>query len=597
MSRGAAVPVEEDEATCIGLVVGKLIVAVVYAVNLCSGRCYSVEVALEISVTGLLQLKKLYTFQEYVIVIRREWLRTFGKPRSCKAAKFHTRMAILVLNQPAYALLVLAAFAFSTGLSSNVITLTESNFESTLKNRPIVLVEFYAPWCGHCKRLEPEYEKAANELAKTDLDVALAKVDATEEKELATKFDVNGYPTIKLFRYGKVAEPFDGERTAAGLVKYMTKVSTPSVTECNILIFLASHAPLNFGTELKSLSEVDSFLSSNQYSVIAFLKNNKNLRKEFKNTADANRDVFNFASISDPEALEKYGANTVVVFQPKKLQNKFEEPTATFPGKPSEASKDTLTKFIIEFLLGKVGVMTHENAIHFLQRKPLIVVYFDLDLELDPSRVKYIRNRVLKGHSMSSAGLTWAVADKNTFSPDLKAYDITNDIGVAIQGADGRKYRMKDEWSIDGMVQFAEDFASGNLEPYIKSEPIPENDDDSVRTVVGKNFKDIVVEEKDVMIEFYAPWCGHCKKLAPTWSELGDKFADDDNVVIAKLDATANDFPPEFSVRGYPSIFFVPAGSDKPVKYEGGRDLSDMVAYIRKHRKSTPRNASSKDEL
>ena len=107
---------------------------------------------------------------------------------------------------------------------------------------------------------------------------------------------------------------------------------------------------------------------------------------------------------------------------------------------------------------------------------------------------------------------------------------------------------------MNAMVDFAKAFEAGELEPYIKSQPIPEQDDDNVRIAVGKNFADVVAEDKDVFVEFYAPWCGHCKKLAPTWSELADKFADDDNVVIAKMDATANDIPPEFPVRGYPRL-------------------------------------------
>ncbi len=68
---------------------------------------------------------------------------------------------------------------------------------------------------------------------------------------------------------------------------------------------------------------------------------------------------------------------------------------------------------------------------------------------------------------------------------------------------------------------------------------------------MGRNFEEIVNdEEKDVLIEFYAPWCGHCKSLAPKYEELGKKLKDDPNIVIAKSDATANDYPPQYEVRG-----------------------------------------------
>ena len=69
--------------------------------------------------------------------------------------------------------------------------------------------------------------------------------------------------------------------------------------------------------------------------------------------------------------------------------------------------------------------------------------------------------------------------------------------------------------------------------------------------MVAKNFEEIVNDpEKDVLIEFYAPWCGHCKSLEPKYKELGEKMADEESVVIAKMDATANDVPPPYQVRG-----------------------------------------------
>lgn len=90
----------------------------------------------------------------------------------------------------------------NTGSASDkdVIVLTDKNFDSTVfGSKDIWMVEFYAPWCGHCKALEPEWNSAATQLKGQ---VKFAKVDATVETELAQRFGVKGYPTIKYFDYG-----------------------------------------------------------------------------------------------------------------------------------------------------------------------------------------------------------------------------------------------------------------------------------------------------------------------------------------------------------------------------------------------------------
>jgi len=134
------------------------------------------------------------------------------------------------------------------------------------------------------------------------------------------------------------------------------------------------------------------------------------------------------------------------------------------------------------------------------------------------------------------------------------------------------------------LEKFARDLAAGSLEPYLKSEPIPTSNPDAVRTVVARNFDEIVNDEtKDVLIEFYAPWCGHCKSLAPKYEELAKKLQNEDEIVIAKIDATANDIPPTFGVQGFPTIFFVPKNAkNRPKKYEGGREVDDFVKYLAK---------------
>lgn len=81
--------------------------------------------------------------------------------------------------------------------------------------------------------------------------------------------------------------------------------------------------------------------------------------------------------------------------------------------------------------------------------------------------------------------------------------------------------------SIDNLSAFAKDLVDGKLEPFIKSEPVPEKNDGPVKVAVGKNFKELVTDSgRDALIEFYAPWCGHCQKLAPVWEELGEKVCD-----------------------------------------------------------------------
>lgn len=92
----------------------------------------------------------------------------------------------------------------------DVVVLTDKDFDDFLDDNQYVMVEFYTPWNGHCKALAPEYADAATEL-KTE-NVALAKINAAKEVEIADKYDVRGFPTIFFFVYGD-PEPYYGRRT------------------------------------------------------------------------------------------------------------------------------------------------------------------------------------------------------------------------------------------------------------------------------------------------------------------------------------------------------------------------------------------------
>ena len=81
--------------------------------------------------------------------------------------------------------------------SEGLYVLTDKNYDAAVKEFDYLLVYFYAPWCGHCKALGPEFVKAGQMLKEKDSEIKLGKVDGTEEEELMDKHKVTGYPTLK----------------------------------------------------------------------------------------------------------------------------------------------------------------------------------------------------------------------------------------------------------------------------------------------------------------------------------------------------------------------------------------------------------------
>ncbi|KAJ1642233.1 protein disulfide-isomerase precursor, partial [Dispira simplex] len=120
------------------------------------------------------------------------------------------------------------AEATEAAVDSDVLVLTESNFKDTILDNDLMMVEFYAPWCGYCKKLAPEYEKAATALKPKG--IPLAKVDCTTEENLCSKYGVKGYPTLLTFRKGQ-DEPskYEKARNEQGIVSYLAKQQGPAV--------------------------------------------------------------------------------------------------------------------------------------------------------------------------------------------------------------------------------------------------------------------------------------------------------------------------------------------------------------------------------
>jgi len=214
-------------------------------------------------------------------------------------------------------------------------------------------------------------------------------------------------------------------------------------------------------------------------------------------------------------------------------------------------------------------------------------VYSSLDWQRDPKGAVYQLNRLRKIAKDFADKLSFVITSKKSHATELRDLDIPHiDVPFVIHDLKtDLKYRLETpDYTPESVKSFIEDFLAGKVDSYVKSEAVPETNDDPVKVVVGKTFKDIVLDStKDVLLEAYAPWCGHCKTLEPKYKQLAERMQKySDSLVIAKIDATANSLPPAYSARGYPTIFFAPANKkDAPIKYEGAREIEDFVNFIK----------------
>ncbi|CAF0748135.1 unnamed protein product [Brachionus calyciflorus] len=464
-------------------------------------------------------------------------------------------------------LLCLASLIYA----NDVLEFTDSNFDTNIRQHEVALVKFYAPWCGHCKRLAPEFDRAASVLKQNDPPVALVKVDCTVESNVCGRFGVDGYPTLKIFKNGEVASDYNGPRDADGIVKYMRTKAGPT------------------SRELNSVEEVEKFLSNSDHSVVGFFESSdSSLAAEYKKAADQLAENYRFAHTSNPDVLAKYNhKDQVVIYQPPRLQVKLLPTESVYSG---SASASGIVQFVKNEIHGLVGHRTPSNAGDF--KRPLVVVLYNVDYVKDVKGSNYVRNRVIKvAQKLNGEALNvnFAVSSVADFSQELSEFGLEgarpDGKYIIARGANNEKFKFNGEYSVENLEQFARDLAAGKLEQHLKSEPIPTSNTDAVRTVVAKNFDEVVNDEsKDVLIEFYAPWCGHCKTLAPKYEELAQKLKGENDIVIAKMDATANDVPAPYDVRGFPTLYFAPKNNkNSPLKYEGGREVDDFVKYLARH--------------
>jgi protein disulfide-isomerase A1 len=460
----------------------------------------------------------------------------------------------------------------------NVLVLTTQNFEEALKQYSAVLVEFYAPWCGHCKALAPEFAKAATQLKEQTSDIKLAKVDATVETKLAEQFKVSGYPTLKFFREGTPMD-YNGGRTADTIVSWINKKMGPPATT------------LNDEESAKRL------IDSKDVVVIGFFTDLESAEAKAFTTAASTTDDIPFGITSNKELFESHkviGNHGIVLFK------KFDEGRADFEG---EYTSQSIIKFIGENQLPLVVEFSQDTASKIFGgevKKHLLL--FISKSSADFSEKKAVVESVAKQFKGKSLFI-FVDSDVEDNERILEFFGMKKADVPAFRmihlGEEMIKYKPDSSAITEDTVKaFVEGVLSGTVKPHLMSEDVPADwDSKPVKVLVGKNFHEVALDEnKAVFVEFYAPWCGHCKQLAPIWDQLGEAYKDHPEIVIAKMDATANELE-DVKVQSFPTIKFFPKGASQVVDYNGERTLEGFKKFLESGGKEVPKVDEASEEV
>ena len=455
---------------------------------------------------------------------------------------------------------VLSILGMSAQLTtqSSVIEGSEETLKPLIESGNLVFVEFYAPWCTHCKQMAPELDKAAERLKDT---AAIVKIDATQNEDFAKGHGVEGFPTLMIFHEGQVL-PYKGGRTSVDIVGTIKKILSP------------------FHTVLKTAKELKAYKKGKNVKLLLYTHSeDSSALKVFLAYAKANRDAFTYAIVNDTSLFEKREKDFIEMFKP--FDNKFSS--------LDDVTEESLTEWLrMEAfrLFDEIGPANYDAYVK--RGLPMVWLFVDA-MQKESKEAKEVAKRLAPEYK---GKLSFVFVNGNKFAALAEQFGL-HDKNYPVALISNRKQDTfrppnSSEMTVETLRAFCTDYIDGKLTKTMRSMPRPENDrQGSLTIVVGDSFAELVESnETDILISFTAPWRKHCKSMKEAYLQVAEDFKDDVTVRIATLDVSMNDIEsPQFSVEGLPAVYFKPKGKDA-VLYEGDRSKDDFVAFVNKHKSS-----------
>ncbi|CAF93956.1 unnamed protein product [Tetraodon nigroviridis] len=462
-----------------------------------------------------------------------------------------------------------------TGGERGVLQLDGETFARALREHPQLLVLFYAPRSGQDHQVSEAFEGAAAELQGSE--VKLAAVDTATEKDLAKELNVTGRSQIRLYVAGDKHSP---------VVCPVPQRST------SILTWLRRRA----GSPEDLITDLSQLEASEDATVVGFFKEmNQECVQTFYAVAVQLPDV-SFAITQDNEFIHKYGLTSDVAFLLKK--SKLIQAYKMMP----QTSKEELMGFISVYQMGPGTEYTGKTANQILSSPVLNHallfikkssaefedIYAAFNSTAQSFRVKILFVWVNVDESRNGRLMEYfRVRDFD--APLIRVVNLTSHVTYQLPS---------DTLDAETIKTFCESYLEGKAKPKMQSEAIPEGwDTQLVKELVGMNLEEVVFNpNKTVFVMFYLPYSPASRALFPLWEELAEVTEGHEGVVIARIDASANDI--RLSLQGaYPTLGLFPAlHAERMVVYSGERRLDHLIRFLETEMEKAKRDRVQEDE-